>query len=288
MKFKSKLLFILLSLSLITIPSLNVYASDYVPNYVERVPYYNAYSGDYYLNENENGTGQFEPSRYIDHIDVRTDDARITVNYMENGVLVDSKVQNAKVTNVTDILVNGNDYLVINGQIRDFVSTAISRDDGKVGKAEYNFQIVQHGAKGPDGYIPKENHDFDFWNKWVDLYTVQSITIIATITVYNDDETTTDYDNVHITISGLQNIVQMSHCTNGSGLDYYLQGDVSNNIVVELPAPPEPEPPVEPELPEIKPLEITIVPSTGDSSVYIPGICSGLGALILVLFNKKK
>ena len=217
MKFKSKLISILFSLSLITIPSLNVYASDYVPNDAERVSYYNAYRGEYYLNEYENGTGQFKPSRYVDHIDVRTDGyTKFTVNYLENGVLVDSKVQNAIVRNVTDILVNGNDYLVINGQTRDFVSTAVTRVDGVVGKAEYNFQIVQHGKKGPDGYIPKENHNFKFKEYWLDLYTVQSITIVASITVYNDNGTTTDYDNVHITISGLQDIVQKSHCSNGS------------------------------------------------------------------------
>ena len=284
MKFKSKLISILFSLSLITIPSLNVYASDYVPNYVERVPYYNAYSGDYYLNENENGTGKFRPSRYVDHIDVRTDGyTKFTVNYLENGVLVDSKVQDAIVTNVTDVLVNGNDYLVINGQTRDFVSTAVSRDDGVVGKAEYNFQIVQHGPKGPDGYIPKENHDFDFWNKWLDLYTVQSITIIASVTVYNDDGTTTDYNDVHITISGLQDIVQKSHCSNGSGLDYYIQGDVSNNTVVELPAPPEPEPPV---VPDPEPLEIILVPETGDYSIIPHILLSSLGILLLIK-NKK-
>ena len=282
MKFKSKLISILFSLSLITIPSLNVYASDYVPNYVERVPYYNAYGGDYYLNENEHGTGKFEPSRYIDHIDVRTDGyTKFTVNYLENGVLVDSKVQNAIVTNVKDILVNGNDYLVINGQTRDFVSTAVSRDDGVVDKAEYNFQIVQHGKKGPDGYIPKENHDFDFTNKWLDLYTVQSITIVASITVYNDDETTTNYDNVHITISGLQDIVQKSHCSNGSGLDYYLEGNVSNNTVVELPAPSEPELPVVPEL------DATLVPGTGDYSIMSHILLSSLGILLLIKKNKK-
>ena len=282
MKFKSKLISILFSLSLITIPSLNVYASDYVPNYVERVPYYNAYSGDYYLNENENGTGKFRPSRYIDHIDVRTDGyTKFTVNYLENGVLVDSKIQNAIVRNVTDVLVNGNNYLVINGKTRDFVSTAVSRDDGVAGKAEYNFQIVQHGPKGSDGYIPKENHNFNFQNDWLDLYTVQSITIIASITVYNDDGTTTDYDDVHITISGLQNIVQTSHCSNGSGLDYYLQGNVSNNTIVELPAPPEPEPPVI-ELPGV-----TLVPEAGDYSIMPHIILSSLGILLLIKKNKK-
>ena len=282
MKFKSKLISILFSLSLITIPSLNVYASDYVPNDAERVSYYNAYRGEYYLNEYENGTGQFKPSRYVDHIDVRTDGyTKFTVNYLENGVLVDSKVQNAIVRNVTDILVNGNDYLVINGQTRDFVSTAVSRDDGVVDKAEYNFQIVQHGKKGPDGYIPKENHDFDFTNKWLDLYTVQSITIVASITVYNDDETTTNYDNVHITISGLQDIVQKSHCSNGSGLDYYLEGNVSNNTVVELPAPSEPELPVVPEL------DATLVPGTGDYSIMSHILLSSLGILLLIKKNKK-
>ena len=282
MKFKSKLISILFSLSLITIPSLNVYASDYVPNDAERVSYYNAYRGEYYLNEYENGTGQFKPSRYVDHIDVRTDGyTKFTVNYLENGVLVDSKVQNAIVRNVTDILVNGNDYLVINGQTRDFVSTAVTRVDGVVGKAEYNFQIVQHGKKGPDGYIPKENHNFKFKEYWLDLYTVQSITIVASITVYNDNGTTTDYDNVHITISGLQDIVQKSHCSNGSGLDYYLEGNVSNNTVVELPAPSEPELPVVPEL------DATLVPGTGDYSIMSHILLSSLGILLLIKKNKK-
>ena len=282
MKFKSKLISILFSLSLITIPSLNVYASDYVPNDAERVSYYNAYRGEYYLNEYENGTGQFKPSRYVDHIDVRTDGyTKFTVNYLENGVLVDSKVQNAIVRNVTDILVNGNDYLVINGQTRDFVSTAVTRVDGVVGKAEYNFQIVQHGKKGPDGYIPKENHNFKFKEYWLDLYTVQSITIVASITVYNDNGTTTDYDNVHITISGLQDIVQKSHCSNGSGLDYYLEGNVSNNTVVELPAPSEPELPVVPEL------DASLVPGTGDYSIMSHILLSSLGILLLIKKNKK-
>ena len=282
MKFKSKLISILFSLSLITIPSLNVYASDYVPNDAERVSYYNAYRGEYYLNEYENGTGQFKPSRYVDHIDVRTDGyTKFTVNYLENGVLVDSKVQNAIVRNVTDILVNGNDYLVINGQTRDFVSTAVTRVDGVVGKAEYNFQIVQHGKKGPDGYIPKENHNFKFKEYWLDLYTVQSITIVASITVYNDNGTTTDYDNVHITISGLQDIVQKSHCSNGSGLDYYLEGNVSNNTVVELLAPSEPELPVVPEL------DATLVPGTGDYSIMSHILLSSLGILLLIKKNKK-
>ena len=277
MKFKSKLISILFSLSLITIPSLNVYASDYVPNDAERVSYYNAYRGEYYLNEYENGTGQFKPSRYVDHIDVRTDGyTKFTVNYLENGVLVDSKVQNAIVRNVTDILVNGNDYLVINGQTRDFVSTAVTRVDGVVGKAEYNFQIVQHGKKGPDGYIPKENHNFKFKEYWLDLYTVQSITIVASITVYNDNGTTTDYDNVHITISGLQDIVQKSHCSNGSGLDYYLEGNVSNNTVVELPAPQ----------PEIEPPKITLVPELGDYSIIPHILLSSLG-ILLIKINKK-
>ena len=284
MKFKSKLISILFSLSLITISNLNVYASDYVPYDVKRVPYYNAYRGEYYLNEYENdksGTGKFKQSRYVDHIDVRTDGyTKFTVNYLENGVLVDSKVQNAIVTNVKDILVNGNDYLVINGQTRDFVSTAVTRVDGVVGKAEYNFQIVQHGKKGPDGYIPKENHNFKFKEYWLDLYTVQSITIVASITVYNDNGTTTDYDNVHITISGLQDIVQKSHCSNGSGLDYYLEGNISNNTIVELPAPPEPEPPVI-ELPEV-----TLVPEVGDYFIIPHILLSSLG-ILLIKINKK-
>ena len=281
MGFKKKVLPVMLVLGLVasTIP---VEASDYVPSNIGKLNYYNAYRGDYYLNENENGTGKFKQGRYIDHIDVRTDDARITVNYLENGVLVDSKVQNAKVTNVTGILVNDSPYLMINGKQKDFVSKGVKRDDGVVGKAEYNFQIVQHGPKGSNGYIPKENHDFDFKNKWLDLTTVYKITIIATLTVYDENGNPTDYENVNIVINGLPDIIQTSYCSNGSGLDYYLQGDVSNNIVVEIPVPPEPE------IPEVEPLEITLVPATGDSGISI-GTTTGIivASFMLLIINKK-
>ena len=230
------------------------------------LPYKNAYRGEFWLNNNMSTPGNggnknpndgFYQGQYIDHIDVRTDDANIIMNFYENDVFQYSK--KAIVTDVTDILINDAPYNYNGGR-------NVERTDGVVGADEYNFQIVKHpGDLDRDGKIEYDAREEDYnFRNWLDLTKVSKITIIVTLTVYDDEGNSINYEGIKIIYEGLQNIIENSWCTNGSGLDYHLVGDISHNTIVDI---PEPEIPEEPDVPEEEiDFDISmIVPDVGDN-----------------------
>ena len=188
--------------------------------------YKNAYKGEYWLNEGSSGSYSdgIPQCQYIDHIDVRTNEATIIIDFYENGEYVESK--SAIIVDVTNVLVN--DAPLKYAYMEE-------RNDGVVGKSEYNFQIVQHpGDRNGNDQIDREEHDFDF-NKWLNLTNVNTITIVVTLRITNEDGSYVDYPDMKINYVGHSSIVSNSHCTNGSGLDYHLEGHVSHNTTFEIP-----------------------------------------------------
>ena len=241
-----KKLIALTVLSFITYTSI-VDASYYIPYGQYGLPdmpelkngrnvYRNAYKGSYWLNEGSSGdySNGVPQCQYIDHIDVRTDEATVAIDFYENGEYVESKF--ATIIDVTNVLVNDEPLKYVYME---------KRNDGVVGKAEYNFQIVQHpGDRNNNGQIDRDEHDFDF-NKWLNLVNVNTITIVVTLRVTNEDGSYVDYSDMKINYVGHSSIVSNSHCTNGSGLDYHLEGHISHNTIIEVPQIPDP-----PETPE--------------------------------------
>ena len=283
-----KKLIALTVLSFITYTSI-VNASYYIPYGQYGLPdmpelkngrnvYRNAYKGSYWLNEGSSGdySNGVPQCQYIDHIDVRTDEATVTIDFYENGEYVESK--SAIIIDVTNVLINDEPLKYAYME---------KRNDGVVGKAEYNFQIVQHpGDKNNNGQIDRDEHDFDF-NKWLNLANVNTVTIVVTLRVTNKDGSYVDYKDMKINYVGHSSIVGNSHCTNGSGLDYHLEGHVSHNTIIEIP--PTPDPPETPEGPEEEiDFDIpTIAPYIGDNFSANKIWLSLISFLLFIITNIK-
>lgn len=243
--------------------------------------YKNAYKGEYWLNEGSSGSYSdgIPQCQYIDHIDVRTNEATITIDFYENGEYVESK--SATIVDVTNVLVNNEPLKYAYME---------KRNDGVVGKAEYNFQIVQHpGDRNNNGQVDRDEHDFDF-NKWLNLANVNTITIVVTLRITNEDGSYVDYPDMKINYVGHSSIVSNSHCTNGSGLDYHLEGHVSHNTIIEIP--PTPEVPDEPDPPEDPEEEIDfdipiITPYIGDNFSTNKIWLSLISFLLFIITNIK-
>ena len=237
--------------------------------------YRNAYKGEYWLNEGSSGSysNGVPQCQYIDHIDVRTNEATITIDFYENGEYVESK--SAIIADVTNVLVDNEPLKYAYME---------ERNDGVVGKSEYNFQIVQHpGDKNNNGQIDREEHDFDF-NKWLNLTNVNTITIVVTLRITNKDGSYVDYPDMKINYVGHSSIVGNSYCTNGSGLDYHLEGHVSHNTIIEIPQIPDP-----PEIPEEKiDFDIPIItPYIGDNFSANKIWLSLISFLLFIIINIK-
>ena len=143
--------------------------SNRIPETMERLYFSNGdvmkngYIGNAWLNQYENGYYNGIPQgRYVDHIDIRTGKASITINYHVNGEFRESKTQEAIVTNIKNIKIDGNDLKYISSE---------SRSDNNEG--EFNFQIA-----------PMD--DFNY-SKWLDLKSVDQITFVCTLTVFDEN-----------------------------------------------------------------------------------------------------
>jgi len=255
-------------------------ASDSIPKEmpflkIDGQPIRNSFAGDYWLGQfgytwrdkdtgawiNNQGSGGVYQWRYIDHIDVRIDNAYVDINQYENGVYQETNHKEAKVTHVSNVIVTMKD-----GSTRVYAAT-LKREDTVHHVKEFNAQIAPLNT-------------FNLEKEWLDLTQVEKITVQATLTAYNNDDSSKNYD-IEWTVDWTNNnIVTKSDCSNASGVDYYIGGDVTNNVVIITPPPEEPVIP-EPE-PSLELPDAYLVPSTGDYSIILNTLTIALSSLILI------